>query len=411
MKHPTQLLKIFLITSWLFACTNIPTSVQPIPTEVASPTIASTSTLPQSDSSIQMMIIAMPQMHKDRAAHTATRLSNGTVLFVGGFTNGEQALNSAEIFDPETNFFLPTGAMSVTRQSHTATLLPDGKVLIAGGFNGDYLKSTEVYDPATGLFTPSGEMKIARSGHIAIMLNNGKVLIAGGTGEGWTFLESAELYNPEAGTFSLTGSMTVPRESHTATLLPNGNVLITGGHQGRRTNIVIYDSAELYDSVTGIFSETGKMTAKRQKHDATLLVDGRVFVSGGSDERDSEGAYRSTEIYDPNFATFTSAGEMYAARYKHTGTSLLLKNGQIFLIGGANTAEVFDPQRGKFSKITESVGATRLFATTTLLLDGSVLYAGGYGANITSNTTTWILKFAPAPAPVTQTVSPQDNKQ
>ncbi len=285
--------------------------------------------------------------------------------------------------------------MTVTRQSHTATLLPDGKVLIAGGFNGDYLKSTEVYDPATGLFTPSGEMKIARSGHIAIMLNNGKVLIAGGTGEGWTFLESAELYDPESGTFSLTESMTVPRESHTATHLPNGNVLITGGHQGRRTNIVIYDSAELYDPITGTFSETGKMTVKRHKHDATLLADGRVFISGGSDELDSEGAYRSTEIYDPISGAFTSAGEMVAARYKHNGTSLLLNNGLILLIGGANSAEVFDPQRGKFSKITESVGATRLFATTTLLLDGSLLYAGGYGANITSNTTTWILKFAP----------------
>ncbi len=56
-----------------------------------------------------MVIIATPQMHQDRAAHTATRLSNSIVLFVGGFTNGEQALNSAEIFDPETNSFFPTG--------------------------------------------------------------------------------------------------------------------------------------------------------------------------------------------------------------------------------------------------------------------------------------------------------------
>ena len=259
----------------------------------------------------------------------------------------------------------------------------------------DYLKSTEVYDPVTGLFTLSSEMKIARSGHVAVMLNNGKVLIAGGTGKGWTFLESAELYDPGSGAFSLTGGMTVPRESHTATLLPNGNVLITGGHQGRSTNIVIYDSAELYDPMTGIFSKTGKMEVKRHKHDATLLADGRVFISGGSDERDSEGAYQSTEIYDPISGKFTSAGEMVAARYKHTGTSLLLDNGLILLIGGANSAEVFDPQSGKFSKFPKSVGKARLFATTTLLLDGSVLYAGGYGANITSGTTSWILNFAP----------------
>ena len=109
------------------------------------------------------------------------------------------------------------------------------------------LRAQKFTIPLTGLFTPSGEMNVARSGHIAIMLNNGKVLIAGGTGVGWKFLESAEIYDPETGIFSLTGSMTIPRESHTATLLPNGTVLITGGHQGRRTNIVIYDSTELYD--------------------------------------------------------------------------------------------------------------------------------------------------------------------
>ena len=340
-----------------------------------------------------MTVIATPQMSQNRAAHTATLLSNGTVLIVGGFTNGEQSLSSAEIFDPDTNSFLPTGSMTMARQSHTATLLPDGKVLIAGGFNGDYLKSTEVYDPATGLFAPSGEMNIARSGHVAVMLKNGKVLMAGGTGVGWTFLESAELYDPETGTFSLTGSMTIPRESHTATLLPNGKVLITGGHQGRHANIIVYDSAELYDPLTGIFSETGKMTLKRHKHDALLMADGRVFISGGSDDHDSEGAYRSTEIYDPNLGLFTSAGEMNTARYKHTGTSLLLRNGQILLIGGAKTAEVFDPQSGIFSKLNETVGTTRLFATATVLLDGNVLYAGGYGTNITSNTRTWLLKF------------------
>lgn len=382
MKYLTQLLKIFLITGWLVACTNIPS-------EAANPN------LHPSDDRIQMTIVATPQMNHNRAAHTATRLLNGTVLLVGGFANGEQTLSTAEIFDPETNKFLPTGALSTVRQSHTATLLPDGKVLIAGGFNGDYLKSTELYDPETGLFTPAAEMKIARSGHAAVTLNNGKILIVGGTGVGWTFLAVAELYDPETGTFSLTGDMTMPRESHTATLLLNGNVLITGGHQGRRTHIVIYDSAELYDPVTGTFSATSKMTFKRHKHDATRLADGSVLISGGSDERDSEGAYRSTEIYDPSLNTFTNAGEMHAARYKHTGTSLLLKNGQILLIGGANLAEMFDPRSSKFIKFTEKVGTTRLFATATALLDESVLYAGGYGASINGNATAWRLKFSP----------------
>jgi len=389
-------LKVCLLSVWLFACTNTPIPAQPSPTEITTQLLRVTPTLIQVDrNNIQMHIVALPQMNQDRAAHTATRLANGFVLLVGGFTKGEHALADSEIYDPETNVFLPAGTMLVARQSHTATLLPDGKVLIAGGFNGNYLKSAEVYDPETGLFTQTNEMIVARSGHIAVMLTTGKVLIAGGTGEGWTFLKTAELYDPETGTFSSTGSMTVPRESHTGNLLSDGKVLITGGHQGRQADLVIYKSSELYDPLTGTFSVTGQMTVKRHKHDATLLPDGSVFVSGGSDERDSEGAYRSTEIYDPILGRFTNAGEMVVARYKHTGTSLVLNSGLVLLIGGAKTTEIFDPQRQIFRKITETIGTTRLFATSTLLLDGSVLFAGGYGENITSKKTAWRLQFNP----------------
>jgi hypothetical protein len=70
------------------------------------------------------------------------------------------------------------------------------------------------------------------------------VLIAGGV-NGSVGLASAELYDASAGTFTATGTMTTARQEHTATLLPNGTVLITGGSNDG--NLTPLGSAELYE--------------------------------------------------------------------------------------------------------------------------------------------------------------------
>lgn len=394
MKNVAALLIASLSALVLAGCTTFPAPSQPLPPTATRP-LSTPAPTGQNDSRGQPYAVsARPQMASPRAGHTATLLPNGAVLITGGFAAGEQTHTSAEIFDPSTGSFSSTGKLGEARQSHTATLLPTGKVLIAGGFNGDYLASAELYDPKTGRFTQTGSMDVARSGHRAILLKDGKVLVAGGTGIGWTFLDSAELYDPTSGTFSPTGPMAVPRESHTATLLADGSVLIAGGHQGRRAAIEIYDSAERYDPISGTFAATGPMGIKRHKHDITRLADGRVLITGGADERDSEGVYTSAEIYDPATGTFTPAGVMQSPRYKHTGTSLLLPDGQVLLTGGGPITELFDPASGLFQVMTEGVNTTRLFATATLLPDGAVLVAGGYGTNIAASSQAWILRAA-----------------
>jgi hypothetical protein len=70
-----------------------------------------------------------------RAFATATLLPDGRVLVAGG-GRGTGALATAELYDPVTGRFAPTGSMTTSRFSATATLLPSGQVLIAGGDNG-----------------------------------------------------------------------------------------------------------------------------------------------------------------------------------------------------------------------------------------------------------------------------------
>jgi len=337
-------------------------------------------------------INAIRGMNTRRAAHTATLLDNGKVLVAGGFAGDENSLASAEIFDPKTSTFLSASNMSFTRAGHSATLLPNGKVLIAGGYNGNYLDSAEIYDLNTGKFTPTGKMTMPRNGHIAVLLNNGKVLLAGGVGTGWTFLAAAELYDPSTNTFTKTKNMTTARESHTATLLKDGNVLITGGHQGRRSAITIYTSAEIYNPASGAFTTVANLTIKRHKHDAILLDDGKVLIVGGSDERDGRGAYTSAEIYNPKTKTFAKIGGMNLSRYKLQGTTVLLKNGKILIAGGANQAEIYNPTTKTFDVAAGKFETARLFASATLLPNGQVLIVGGYDNNNAVSEQAWIYK-------------------
>lgn len=318
-------------------------------------------------------------MHAARASHSATPLADGRILVVGGFIAADSPLG-AETYDPRTERFTPLPPMRHTRHSHTATLLPDGRVLIAGGYvAGGTTNSVELFDPRRNTFTPAGSLLAARSDHVAVLLDDGRVLFAGGLGPDWDFLETAEVYDPATGRSTPTGSMSVERESHVGVKLRDGRVLIVGGHRDRRAAITLYASAEVYDPRTGRFTPTGAMTVRRHKHAGVLLPDGRVLITGGSDERDNRGVYDSSELYDPQRGTFSTGPSMRLGRYKHSGSMVLLADGRVLLGGGAPQAEVYDPRANAFTLVDGTPRMAGHFSAVARTADGGALIVGGYG--------------------------------
>jgi IPT/TIG domain/Fibronectin type III domain/Galactose oxidase, central domain/Kelch motif len=302
---------------------------------------------------------------------TATRLSDGSVLFAGGYNGGY--VQSAEIYHPEIATFTTTASLNTPRYSHSATLLTNGMVLIIGGYGSTgYLSSAELYNPATGRFTATGNLNTARAYHTATRLYNGMVLITGGSGNSG-YLASAELYNPAAGTFTITGSLVTARQYQAAVLLMSGNVLVTGGY-GASGNLA---SSELYYPTAGTFSATGSLATARQHHTITILNGGTVLVTGGNG---NSGYLSSVELYNPSTGTFSNTGSLIAARQYHS--AMLQNDGMVLIAGGGNslgylaTSELYNPATGTFSS-TGNLNSARQSHSATLLNDGRTLIAGG----------------------------------
>jgi N-acetylneuraminic acid mutarotase len=296
--------------------------------------------------------------------HTATLLPNGKVLVVGG-EDSSGPLASAELYDPATGTWSVTGAMGHVRWYNTATLLVNGEVLVTGGDDGGGggyhhgQASAEVYDPATGTWSPTGSMTVARVGHTATLLPSGQVLVAGGSDNTLpspNYLSSAELYDPATGHWTPIGSMTYSRFRGTATTLNDGRVLLAGGAPYWFYN-------ELYDPATGTWSPTGNMIDGRYQHTATLLANGKVLVVGGF-------SYIGCELYDPATGIWSSTASPATLRwYGHTAT--LLPDGRVLVAAGVDknnqstaTAELYGVPVSDDTSVGSNVQVQPLDPTT-----------------------------------------------
>jgi len=320
-------------------------------------------------------------MSAGRWNHAAIPLSDGRVLLVGGVGDGG-ALASAEMYDPATGKFTATGSMAKARAKPIATLLTDGRVLVIGGgifgTDGSGDASADLYDPKTGKFSPTGSMGVPREDETATRLTDGRVLVVGGD-SGVEALASAELYDPATGTFSPTGSLALARALPSAVLLQNGRVLVEGGYDLPG----MADTAELYDPATGLFGPTGSTGTGRAYDTATLLPDGRVLIAGGMGDGSGGPVPTSALLYDPASGKFTTTGSMSYGRHDHTAT--VLRDGRVLIVGGFQddpldsyrpVSETYDPATGKFSHAA-ALAAPTANHTATLLPDGRVLIAGG----------------------------------
>lgn len=308
-------------------------------------------------------------------------LANGKVLAI------DNAGETAEIYDPATGAWTPTGGLRDARFDYSTTLLADGRVLVAGGWTSqsEYITSAEVYNPQTGTWTPTGSLNHRRGHHTATLLPNGNVLVAGGIDVFTGVTATSELYNPDTGTWSLTGSLSSGRSDYLSTLLANGQVLVAGGFEAHGLYLT---NSELYDPNSGKWTNTGPLnvarTATRIGHStATLLPNGKVLAVGGYVyQENTNGALASAELFDPASGTWTMTDSLPGTRSDHTATLLL--NGTVLVAGGTDgtpntylsSAVLYDPASGSWTTTTPLHSAHEDHGAN-LLPNGTVLVMGG----------------------------------
>ena len=202
-----------------------------------------------------------------RSGGTAVLLRDGRVLIAGGMPRGgtpgvDPALRSAELFDPDTGTFSPTGPIGTTTGGGPMVTLPDGRVFMATD------PTAEIYDPATGTFSAASAMSGGAGRPIA--LADGRVVLFGSTGlyDGG----SITVWDPVSRTFS---TSSLPEPLTGATLLDDGRVLLIGMCRGGRP-------AGQGSTTPPPGSRSRARRTQACRPASTRLADGRVLIVGGT---------------------------------------------------------------------------------------------------------------------------------
>jgi hypothetical protein len=313
----------------------------------------------------------------ERYHHSATLLNNRNILICGGVIAGGVVTNGCQISLEDKDDYSAATNMTVARASHTATLLPNGKVLVAGGRNnaGTILATAEVYDPVLNswslLLSP---MLSVRVNHTATLLDNGKVLVCGGqtAAAGAAATASCDLFDPATSLFAATGAMQAARSAHTATLLRDGRVFMTGGYSPTITPPYLV-TTEVFNPATGVFLAANPLIASRAFHSATMLGNGKILIAGGLNGMEfngNSGILSTTEIYDPLGDNSVPSAPMTARRQSHSAS--LQSDGTVLLMGGLGNlatsyVKPYDSLLASISSVTGSFAPSNTLSTMNVI--------------------------------------------
>lgn len=286
-------------------------------------------------------------------------LPDGRLLVAGGHERDDNAPYQegigevdVNVFDYHTNLWTRVGVMSKGRWYPSNVTLANGETVIVSGY---YKK-----DPATlqkgespfgtndtpDRFTSAGTIQpYTTSSAIPVypflhLATNGKVFV-GGPGPDWSkFFDTTA--NGGGGAFTNVSTLYADHLLGSSVLYDGltGKVLMMGGQQIATGTIL--SNSELMDFANpGLYWEPAAyLNFPRKFHNATVLPDGKVLVTGGTgctgtNDISCGAVQRQPELWDPNIGTYSAMAPNPSGipRVYHS-VAVLLPDARVLVGGG-----------------------------------------------------------------------------
>lgn len=313
------------------------------------------------------------------ATHTSL-LPTGRVMYFGEFAQGD---DPPGLWDPATGALsrLPAPGYNIFCAGHS--FLADGRLLITGGHIESHvgLADASLWEPFTSRWTRLPDMNDGRWYPTNVTLANGDVMVLSGETVGTGIInELPQRYLAASGTWRdmTTARLKLPYYPRMF-LAPDGRLFLAGPQRVSRF---------MNPSGTGAWTTGPSSNYGTRSYGPAVYLDGRVFLIGGGDPPTA-----TVEMIDLNVASpvWRYMESMDTMRRQHNAT--LLPDGTVLVTGGSRGngfdnksapvfhAEVYDPAANRWTRLASNTLYRGYHATAVLLPDGRVLSAGGRNAN------------------------------
>ncbi len=257
-----------------------------------------------------------------------------------------------------------------------------GQLYVAGGFPTTVV---DVYDPVLNTWSTRAPIPTVRGAASAGGIG-GKLYVLGGCISGDCRIgvtNLLEVYDSAANTWTPKAPMSTVRAGMASGVIA-GKLYVAGGFQSCAGSCPMVNTLEVYDPANDTWTTKAPMPTTRVQM-GSAVINGKLFVVGGTTNGTAAGSLATLEVYDPVNDTWMTKASMPTSRYALGAGEV---NGILYAVSGyivgdisVNTVEAYNPTTDTWTTVAPIPPPCSLYAPAPGYQRGA-LCLGGWLRNI-----------------------------